>query len=109
MGSGMMRLVTETPQRRDLDTVLADAVRVLTEAARLTRGEDRQQIDWAGFVAEAVCSAAANFGGVDRILAGRPGSWEADYLRRFMFGTVGWDEQDLASYRTEPADEESAT
>ena len=34
-------------------------------------------IDWAAFVTLALAGAAANIGSVYRILAGRPGSWEA--------------------------------
>lgn len=36
------------------------------------------------------------------MLAGRPGSWEADGLRQLITSTVGQDEQDLLAHRTEP-------
>lgn len=124
--------------------VLDDAVRVLTEAARLTRpvlepappgqshgvvvealastvGQDgnesareiqearmyvetvrREPADFAEFVAQALVAAAANVGGVETVLAGRPGSWEADALRQLPVGTVGGDEEYLIAHRTDP-------
>jgi hypothetical protein len=75
---------------RPHDEVLGNAIRVLTEAARLTNTPMRQTstgtwepdptaaplpIDWTAFVA--LAGAAANIGSVYRILAGQPGSWEA--------------------------------
>jgi hypothetical protein len=61
--------------------LLADAVRVLTTAARLARpapggsGEGWDEpVDWAEFVTLALAGAAANIGHVEAVLAGRPGS-----------------------------------
>lgn len=97
--------------------VLDDAVRVLTEAARLTNQPVRQKpdgswepdldadgipIDWAAFVTTALTGAAANIGGTDAILAGRPGSWEAGVIRDALNAAVGHDEWDLWRHRTEP-------
>lgn len=97
--------------------VLDDAVRVLTEAARLTNRPVRQKpdgswepdphaeplrIDWAAFVTDALAGAAANIGGIDAILAGRPGSWEAGMVRDALNAAVGQDEWDLWRHRTEP-------
>ncbi len=100
---------------RMYEQVLTDAVRVLTEAARLTRATPRRRnlpdqtagtavepIDWAEFATQALAGAAANIGGVDAVLAGRPGSWEADGLRDLLLSTVGHDGQDLLTHRTEP-------
>ncbi|MDF0532287.1 hypothetical protein P0W64_21260 [Tsukamurella sp. 8F] len=99
---------------RPYEVVYADTVRVLTEAARLTWPARRfipdagwvtdpdatpEPIDWAQFVAHALTAAAANVGGLDRALAGRPGSWEADGVRGLVTGTGG---DDLAGRRTEP-------
>ena len=39
---------------------------------------------------------------LEAILAGRPGSWEADGVRNLLTGTVGCDEQQLHGHRTEP-------
>ncbi|WP_174400345.1 helix-turn-helix domain-containing protein [Mycolicibacterium sphagni] len=98
--------------------VLHDAIAVLTEAAHLTNQPMRQTssggwepnpdpraalaIDWAEFVTHALAGAAANIGGTELILAGRPGSWEADVIRQALTSTVGPDEWDLWRHRTEP-------
>lgn len=103
-------------EQRTSAEVLADAIRVLTEAARLRRSEvprddDGQwrknpnatrPADWAEFVTQALAGAAANVGSVDAALAGRPGSWEADAIRNLLHSTVGYDEQYLLEHRTEP-------
>lgn len=89
--------------------LLSDAVTVLTAAARLTWTEHRQDgatsartCDWAEFVSLALAGAAANVGGVEAVLAGRPSSWEADAVRTLLRSTVGHDEQQLLTHRTEP-------
>lgn len=107
---------------RTHDQVLADAVRVFTEAARLTRpvlvrdeaagegaaypvwvtGPDREPADWAEFVSQALVGAVANVGSIDVALSGRPGSWEADGFRNLLTSTVGYDEASLLEHRTEP-------
>lgn len=145
----MSEQTTQTDARTRED-VVADAVRVLTEAARLTRpvyesvlpdqpdqaatsvdeepfrptqgdlirdeppGADVQDVrryvetgrrepaDFAEFVAQALVAAAANVGGVEAVLAGRPGSWEADAVRQLLVGTVGSDAKYLLEHRTEP-------
>src|SRR5207245_583386 len=80
-----------TTDQRRYEELLADAGRVLTEAAsrattRTDRNgrEHRQPADFAEFVTHAVAGAAANIGGVEQILAGRPGSWEADHVRQML-------------------------
>lgn len=80
-----------------------------TRAARLGRaigapgGDERTEpIDFAEFVTLAVAGAAANIGGIDAVLAGRPGSWEADYVRNMLVSTVGEDAANLLEHRTEP-------
>ncbi|MCL6550192.1 MAG: hypothetical protein K6T37_04135 [Acidothermus cellulolyticus] len=91
------------------DELLAAAIRSLTGAARLSwPGADQdgriahRPLDVAEFVAQAVCGAAANVGGIETFLAGRPGPWEADAVRRLPVGTVGEDEKYLPEHRTEP-------
>src|SRR4051794_1886149 len=100
---------TETIMVRGWDELLAAAVRVLTAAARLRRpsggGTDQETTvpaDFAEFVSLAVAGATANVGGIDAVLAGRPGSWETGYLRDMLVSTVGWDEEYLWEHRTEP-------
>ncbi len=103
---------------RPHDEVLHDAISVLTEASRLTNQPMRQTssgqweadpdpraalpIDWAAFVTEALAGAAANAGGIDTILSGRPGSWEASVVGDALRAAVGHDEWDLWRHRTEP-------
>lgn len=96
---------------RPYEQVLADAVRVLTEAVRLTwsradgcagSGSHPVRSDWGEFVTLALAGAAANAGGIEEVLAGRPGSWEADHVRQLLISTVGDDEQQLLDHRTEP-------
>ena len=100
---------------RGWDEVLADAIRVLTDAARLRRPVLQQSTDggwephpraepadWAEFITLAVDGAAANVGSVDRALEGRPGSWEADAVRSLLLATVGDYPGELLRHRTEP-------
>ena len=104
---------------RAYDEVLADTVRTLTEATRLTTQRVRRTaaggwepdpdapgdpIDWAEFVTEALAGAAANAGSVDAVLAGRPGSWEAEGVHRLLDSAVGADGEDLLWHRTDPVD-----
>ncbi|MBY0291071.1 MAG: helix-turn-helix domain-containing protein [Mycobacteriaceae bacterium] len=109
---------TEGSSPRPHDEVLHDAISVLTEASRLTNQPMRQTssgqweadpdpraalpIDWAAFVTEALAGAAANAGGIDTILSGRPGSWEASVVGDALRAAVGHDEWDLWRHRTEP-------
>ena len=104
------------------EELLAEAIRVLTAAARLQRpllerdeeataaaghpvwreSGHTEPDDWAEFVAQALAGAAANVGGVETALAGRPGSWEADVTRQLLTGTVGHAGEFLWEHRTEP-------
>lgn len=114
--TGYLDVDTDVP--RPYGEVLHDAVGVLTEASRLTNQPMRQTssgqwkpdpdpraalaIDWAAFVTEALAGAAANAGGIDAILAGRPASWEASVVGDALRAAVGPDEWDLWRHRTEP-------
>jgi transcriptional regulator with XRE-family HTH domain len=114
--TGYLDAGTDAP--RPYDEVLHDAINVLTEASRLTNQTMRQTssgqwepdpdpraavpIDWAAFVTEALVGAAANAGGIDTILAGRPGSWEASLVGDALRAAVGHDEWDLWRHRTDP-------
>lgn len=101
--------MTTPTQPRTRDDVLTDAIRILTEAARLTHtvgdGTDAERTIPAGFaefLTLAVAGAAANAGGIETLLAGRPGSWEADWVRTMLVSTVGADEDHLPEHRTDP-------
>lgn len=88
------------------DDLYGDAVRVMTQAARWRRpprDADRvvaELMDFADFVSLVL---AANVGGIEELLAGRSGSWEASYLRDLLTSTAGMDGEFLADFRTEPA------
>lgn len=108
---------TEDKAVRPYREILHDAIDVLTEAQRLTNQPMRQTssgqwepdpdprsalpIDWAEFVTLALAGAAANAGGIEASLAGRPGSWEAERVRQTLQSTV-FDDRDLMRHRTEP-------
>ncbi len=79
----------------------AEVIRVLTAAARRTC-VDGSPRDFAEFLADVVAATAANVGGPERLLAGRPGSWEASLVRSLVEGTLGEDLSDLLRVRTEP-------
>ena len=59
----------------------------------------REQHDFGGWLAGVLSSAAAELGASDSLIAGRPGSWEADLVRQLVKGTVGWDDDYLADYK----------
>ncbi len=53
-------------------------------------------------ISHLLATAAANLGGMHVLTAARPGSWEADYVDRFLASTVGEDGAYLLQYRTAP-------
>jgi hypothetical protein len=56
-------------------------------------------VDVAEFLAHALCTVAAQEGGIEEVLRNRSGSWEAGHVRSLMEGTVGPDGEGLAMYR----------
>jgi hypothetical protein len=58
------------------------------------------QQDFGGWMAGILCEVAAELGSTDALVAGRPGSWEADHVRGLVKGTVGWDDEYLPDYRS---------
>ncbi|WP_433862699.1 hypothetical protein ACR5MH_0215 (plasmid) [Streptomyces sp. L7] len=92
---------------------VAEAIAALTAAARRTRmrstgtGTGTEQatvepVDFGEIASYVLTAVAANVGGVEELLAGRPGSWEADYVRQIVHSTAGDDDVELLRYRTEP-------
>lgn len=77
--------MTEHAITDDYQRLLPDAIHTLTGAARLNAH-----------------SVPGDVGGINALLAGRPGSWEADAACRLLEGTVGPDESALWHHRTEP-------
>ncbi|BAK34872.1 hypothetical protein MLP_18580 [Microlunatus phosphovorus NM-1] len=86
---------------QDRDGLQQEAIRVLTRAAHESTSSV-DGLDFADFLAHALASAAANVGGADRLLARRPGSWEASHLDALLRGTVGDEPDSWWTYRTEP-------
>ncbi|MFD4406746.1 hypothetical protein ACFWPH_28685 [Nocardia sp. NPDC058499] len=61
-----------------------------------------EPIDFAGFLVPILAEVAANCGGVDALLAGRPGSWEAAGIERLLDSAGCEDPDVLAGYRSAP-------
>ena len=78
-----------------------EVVAALTAAARTERAPG-EAMDFADFLASVTTSVAANLGSLDRLIAGRPGSWEADLVYNLALGTAGDHPEGLYPYRTEP-------
>lgn len=76
-----------------------DAIRALTALARHT-STNGAQLDFADVMASILASTAANVGGIDYLLTGRCGSWEAGLVESLITGTV--PEEELLRYRTDP-------
>jgi hypothetical protein len=57
------------------------------------------QHDFGGWLAGVLASVASDLGSTDALIAGRPGSWEADVVRQLVKGIVGWDDDYLADYK----------
>lgn len=88
---------------------IARAIAALTEAARGTRtigagtpNEHQEPADFGEIACYVLTAVAANIGSTEGLLAGRPGSWEADYVRQIINSTAGTEDAALLAYRTEP-------
>jgi hypothetical protein len=88
---------------------IAEAITALTAAARRERtigagtpNEHTEHVDFGEIACHVITAVAANVGGVEVLLSGRPGSWEADYVRQIVQSTAGDDDAELLRYRTEP-------
>ncbi len=62
----------------------------------------RAEHDFSGWLAQVLATAAAELGSSTALIAGRPGSWEANLVEQLVRGTVGWDDDYLADYAKEP-------
>jgi hypothetical protein len=83
----------EKPEQRWIEQYSNRARAAILEAAR-------DQRDFGGWLAGILCEVAAELGSTDALVAGRPGSWEADHVRGLAKGTVGWDDDYLPDYRS---------
>ena len=88
-----------TEYRRLWDATVA----TLTAAVQLDHPQ-HGAVDFSDFLASALGAVAANVGSVERITAGRSGSWESAALGQLVGGTVGYDADavELAPRRTVP-------
>jgi len=68
-------------------------------AARAVIEAVRDEHDFGAWLAGVLATAAADLGSTAALIAGRPGSWEADLVQRLVCGTVGWDDEYLSDYR----------
>lgn len=57
--------------------------------------------DFPGWLAGVLARVAARHGSSYALVAGRPGSWEADLVLRLIRGTVGWDDGQLLDFGPE--------
>lgn len=99
----------ETDDRANAAALVGQAIEVLTSIARQTRvrgaGTPDATVepgDFAAVAAQVLTAVAANVGDVETLLAGRPGSWEADLVRQIVNSTAGYNSTDLLSWRTHP-------
>lgn len=77
-----------------------DTITALTRAA--TRSSSSGTPDFADFLAHVLAATAANVGGPDQLVAGRPGSWECSAIDRLVRGTMGDQPDDWTWCRTQP-------
>lgn len=54
--------------------------------------------DFAGWLTPVLARVAARAGGTEALLAGRPGSWEAAFLRDLLTATLGPGDEQLPYY-----------
>lgn len=91
--------MTTTPH--PWEALHSEAIHVLTVAAHEST-DSADGLDFADFLAYVLASTAANVGGPERLLARRPGSWEAGHIAELLRGTVGEEPDAWWSYRTQP-------
>jgi len=77
-----------------------EIVRALSQVA--LQREDQRRIDFADYIANVLAATAANLGGPEELIAGRPGSWEASYVFALIQGTMGDHPRGWLRFRTEP-------
>ncbi len=99
--AGPARPSIEATYRAEYQQTFTTAVQALSAAVRLVH-PTYGPVDFADFLAHALAAVAANVGSTDRLIVGRPGSWEADLIAQLVEGTVGGGMEDLIWYRTEP-------
>lgn len=88
---------------------IGKAITALTEAARTTLTVDAGSpnkhsypVDFGSILCDVLTAVAANVGGVERLLSGRPRSGGAYYVREIVLNTAGESAEELLRWRTEP-------
>lgn len=85
-----------------------DYTRAAVSAIRQAVAAEHSFPEW---LAHTLATAVSDHPDGSRALtAGRPGSWEASYVRQLIGGTVGHEDEYLAQFRSYPGgpDEETA-
>lgn len=77
------------------------AATAVTRAVRAINAGQRPG-DGAEFITHLLATVAANLGSTGAVTAGRPGSWEAAGVEGLLHSTVGYNDEYLLTYRTEP-------
>jgi hypothetical protein len=75
--------------------VTASAAEYTRQAAAAITRAARAEHDFAGWLAHVLAQVAANVGGSDALIEGRPGSWEASLVDQLAKGTVGYGDEYL--------------
>ena len=91
-----------TPDEEPLTQHIEHAVAALTAAALATypTPDGPERHDFGAIACQVLTTVAANLGGIAALLAGRPGSWEADSVRQIVHASTPEDQ--LLGWRTEP-------
>lgn len=79
------------------------AVAAVTRAIRAIN-DDQRPGDGAEFITHVLATVAANLGSTDALIMSRSGSWEAAGAQDLLRSTVGYDDEFLLTYRTEPVE-----
>jgi len=95
----LVSLAPETPANKENPVQTQSSY--TDRAAAATLEADRDEHDFAGWLAGMLARTACELGSTDALTTQRPGSWEADLVQRLVKGTVGWDGECLASYATD--------
>ena len=77
-----------------------DATDYTNTAHAAVRAAAEHEHDFGRWLAHILARAAADLGSTDALTSRRLGSWEADLIPRLVKGTVCWDDDYLADYRS---------
>lgn len=92
-----------TPGSADAPDEFAVAVAAVTRAIKAMNADQRPG-DGGEFITHLLATVAANLGSSSAVTMSRPGSWEADGVKNLLASTVGWDDEFLMTFRTDPVE-----